>query len=296
MGPTFGIKGGAAGGGYSQAAPVRGAQPPPDRGHARRHRRPQHPVGHGRQPPLPGQRARHSTRPAITWRRALDVNDRALRNIVVGLGTGEDGVPRQTGFDITAASEVMAILALSTSLQDMRHRLGRIVVGFTTERPPVTAEQLRAAGAMAVIMRDAIKPNLLQTLENTPVLVHAGPFGNIAHGNSSVIADLHRHPHRRLPDHRSGLRGRHGSRAVLQHQVPGVGPGARRRGDRHHGPGPQGPLGRAPDRGRKAPCRPTLLDGTSRGGAGRRSQPAQADRERAPPRRDPGRGHQRLPR
>jgi formate--tetrahydrofolate ligase len=108
----------------------------------------------------------------------------------VGLGTSEDGVPRQSGFDITAASEVMAVLALSTSLRDMRNRLGRIVIGYTGRGQPVTAEELHAAGAMTVMMRDAVKPNLLQTLENTPVLVHAGPFGNIAHGNSSVIADL----------------------------------------------------------------------------------------------------------
>jgi formate--tetrahydrofolate ligase len=126
----------------------------------------------------------------ITWRRVLDVNDRSLRNIVVGLGSREDGVTRQSGFDITAASEVMAVLALATSLQDLRRRLGRIVVGYTRDKEPVTAEQLQAAGAMTVIMREAIKPNLLQTLENTPVLVHAGPFGNIAHGNSSVVADL----------------------------------------------------------------------------------------------------------
>jgi formate--tetrahydrofolate ligase len=126
----------------------------------------------------------------VTWRRVLDVNDRALRNLVIGLGTAEDGVPRQSGFDITAASEVMAVLALSRSLRDMRERLGRIVIGYTRGGKPVTAEELRAAGAMTVMMRDAIKPNLLQTLENTPVLVHAGPFGNIAHGNSSVIADL----------------------------------------------------------------------------------------------------------
>jgi formate--tetrahydrofolate ligase len=126
----------------------------------------------------------------ITWRRVLDVNDRSLRNIVSGLGTREDGTPRQTGFDITAASEVMAVLALATSLQDLRARFGRIVVGYTAAGDPVTAEDLKAAGAMTVIMRDAIKPNLLQTLENTPVLVHAGPFGNIAHGNSSVVADL----------------------------------------------------------------------------------------------------------
>src|SRR5580692_3076916 len=189
MGPTFGIKGGAAGGGYSQAAPFEDLN--------------LHLTGD-----MHAVTAAHNTLAAmvdnhlyqgnelgidlhnITWRRVLDVNDRALRNIVVGLGAREDGVPRQTGFDITAASEVMAILALSTSLPDMRHRLGRIVVGYTKAGQPVTAEQLRAAGAMTVIMREALKPNLLQTLENTPVLVHAGPFGNIAHGNSSVVADL----------------------------------------------------------------------------------------------------------
>ncbi len=189
MGPTFGIKGGAAGGGYSQAAPFEALN--------------LHLTGD-----MHAVTAAHNTLSAmvdnhlyqgneldldqstITWRRALDVNDRALRNIVLGLGSREDGVPRQGGFDITAASEVMAILALSTSLSDMRRRLGQIIVGFTPKGSPVTAEQLRAAGAMAVIMRDAIQPNLLQTLENTPVLVHAGPFGNIAHGNSSVIADL----------------------------------------------------------------------------------------------------------
>jgi len=127
---------------------------------------------------------------SVTWRRVLDVNDRTLRNIVAGLGARADGIPRQTGFDITAASEVMAVLALSSSLQDMRARLGRIVIGSNAKGEPVTAEQLKAAGAMTVILREAIKPNLMQTLENTPVLVHAGPFGNIAHGNSSIVADL----------------------------------------------------------------------------------------------------------
>jgi formate--tetrahydrofolate ligase len=120
----------------------------------------------------------------------LDVNDRVLRNVIVGLGSKVDGSPRQTGFDITAASEVMAILALANSLPDMRERMGRIVVGYTDEGVAVTAEDIQGAGSMAVIMREAIKPNLMQTLENTPVLVHAGPFGNIAHGNSSVVADL----------------------------------------------------------------------------------------------------------
>ncbi len=189
MGPTFGIKGGAAGGGYSQVVPMEVLN--------------LHLTGDTH-----AVTAAHNLLAAmidnhlyqgnplgidlhnITWRRVLDVNDRALRNIIVGLGGRGDGVPRQTGFDITAASEVMATLALARSLPDMRDRLGRIVIGYTRDGTPVTAEQLSAAGSMAVMLRDAVKPNLLQTLENTPVLVHAGPFGNIATGNSSVIADL----------------------------------------------------------------------------------------------------------
>ena len=189
MGPTFGIKGGAAGGGYSQVVPMEVLN--------------LHLTGD-----MHAVTAAHNLLAAmidnhlyqgnplgidlhnITWRRVLDVNDRALRNIIVGLGGRGDGVPRQTGFDITAASEVMATLALGRSLADMRERLGRIVIGYTKDGTPVTAEQLSAAGSMAVMLRDAVKPNLLQTLENTPVLVHAGPFGNIATGNSSVIADL----------------------------------------------------------------------------------------------------------
>ncbi len=189
MGPTFGIKGGAAGGGYSQVVPMEVLN--------------LHLTGD-----MHAVTAAHNMLAAmidnhlfqgnglgidmhnITWRRVLDVNDRALRNIVIGLGGRGDGVPRQTGFDITAASEVMATLALARSLADLRSRLARIVIGYKRDGTPVTAEQLDAAGAMAVILRDAVKPNLLQTLENTPVLVHAGPFGNIATGNSSVIADL----------------------------------------------------------------------------------------------------------
>ncbi|MDH3706695.1 MAG: formate--tetrahydrofolate ligase, partial [Acidimicrobiia bacterium] len=125
----------------------------------------------------------------ITWRRVLDVNDRALRNTVIGLGGRLDGVPRETGFDITAASEVMATLALATSVADLRARLGRIVVGYTKAKTPVTAEELGVAGSMTVILLEAIKPNLMQTLEGTPALVHTGPFGNIATGNSSIVAD-----------------------------------------------------------------------------------------------------------
>jgi formate--tetrahydrofolate ligase len=189
MGPTFGIKGGAAGGGYSQVVPMEvlnlhltGDMHAVTAAHNMLSAMIDNHLYQGNELGLD----QHN----ITWRRVLDVNDRALRNIVVGLGTRMDGVPRQTGFDITAASEVMATLGLSTSLQDLRARLGRIVVGYTSAGDPVTAEQLSAAGSMAVILRDAIKPNLLQTLENTPVLVHTGPFGNIATGNSSVVADL----------------------------------------------------------------------------------------------------------
>lgn len=188
MGPTFGIKGGAAGGGHSQVVPMEILN--------------LHLTGDTH-----AVTAAHNLLAAmvdnvlyqpggvdldphrISWRRVLDVNDRSLRNVVVGLGTQEDGVPRQSGFDITAASEVMAILALATSLSDLRARLGRIVVGADRDGTPVTADDIGAAGAMAVIMREALKPNLMQTLEQTPVLVHAGPFGNIAHGNSSIVAD-----------------------------------------------------------------------------------------------------------
>jgi formate--tetrahydrofolate ligase len=188
MGPTFGIKGGAAGAGYSQVLPMEQLN--------------LHLTGdfhavtaaHNLLAAMVANHLHHGNDlgldPAsISWRRVLDVDDRALRNIVEGLGARVDGVTRQSGFDITAASEVMVILGLSTSLHDLRQRLGRIVVGFTRDGHPVSAEDLHAAGAMAVILKDALLPNLLQTTENTPVLVHTGPFGNIATGNSSVIAD-----------------------------------------------------------------------------------------------------------
>ena len=188
MGPTFGIKGGAAGGGYSQVVPMEilnlhltGDFHAVTSAHNMLSAVLDNHLFQGN----PTGLDEHN----ITWRRVLDVNDRVLRNVIVGLGMKGDGIPRQTGFDITPASEVMAILALATSLQDMRERLGRIVVGYTNNGTAVHADDIQGAGAMAVIMREAIKPNLMQTLENTPVLVHAGPFGNIAHGNSSVVAD-----------------------------------------------------------------------------------------------------------
>jgi formate--tetrahydrofolate ligase len=188
MGPTFGIKGGAAGGGYSQVVPMETLN--------------LHLTGDFHAVTAANNllsalvdnhlyqgNAAGLDLSRITWRRVLDVNDRALRDIVVGLGGRVDGVTRQTGFDITAASEVMAILALTRSLPELRERLRRIVVGYTRDGDAVTAQDIGGAGAMAAILRDAVKPNLMQTLENTPVLVHAGPFGNIAHGNSSVLAD-----------------------------------------------------------------------------------------------------------
>ena len=188
MGPTFGIKGGAAGGGYSQVVPMdlfnlhlTGDMHAVTAAHNLCSAMLDAHLFHGNELGLD----LHN----ITWRRVMDVNDRALRNITIGLGGRLDGVPRETGFDITAASEVMALLALTTDMTDLRERLGRIVVGYTKAGTPVTAEELKVAGSMAVILKEAIKPNLMQTIENTPALVHCGPFGNIATGNSSVIAD-----------------------------------------------------------------------------------------------------------
>ncbi|HLF90510.1 MAG TPA: formate--tetrahydrofolate ligase, partial [Anaerolineales bacterium] len=126
---------------------------------------------------------------SVTWQRVVDTNDRMLRKINIGLGSAENGFSRETGFDITVASEIMAILALTTSLEDMRERLGRMVIGTNKAGDPISADDLGVGGALTVLMKDAIMPNLMQTLEGTPAFVHAGPFANIAHGNSSIIAD-----------------------------------------------------------------------------------------------------------
>ncbi|MGH7163622.1 MAG: formate--tetrahydrofolate ligase, partial [Planctomycetota bacterium] len=188
MGPTFGIKGGAAGGGYSQVIPMEefnlhltGDIHAVAAAHNLLSAAVDNHIWHGNALGLDP----HS----ITWPRVVDLNDRALRQIVIGLGGRENGPPREAGFDIAVASEVMAILALTTDLKDLRARLGRIVVGTDRKGAPVTAEQLKVAGAMAVLLRDALMPTLVQTLEHTPAFIHAGPFANIAHGNSSVIAD-----------------------------------------------------------------------------------------------------------
>jgi formate--tetrahydrofolate ligase len=189
QGPTFGIKGGAAGGGYSQIVPMEnfnlhltGDIHAITAAHNLIAAMLDNHLYHGN--------ALHLDHHSIVWRRVLDLNDRALRNVIVGLGEKADGIPRQTGFDITVASEIMAILALTTSLEDLRARIGRMVIAYDKDRKPVTAEELQAAGAATVLLRDAIKPTLMQTLENTPAIVHCGPFANIAHGNSSVLADM----------------------------------------------------------------------------------------------------------
>ncbi len=188
LGPVFGIKGGAAGGGYSQVIPMEDFN--------------LHLTGDvhaiGAAHNLAGafiDNSLHHKNPlgidphGILWPRVLDISDRALRHTVIGLGGREDGVPRETEFVITVASEVMAVLALATDLFDLRARLGRMVLATRTDGSPVTAEDLKVAGSMTVLLRDAIKPNLLQTLEGGPAFVHCGPFGNIAHGNNSIIAD-----------------------------------------------------------------------------------------------------------
>ena len=188
MGPVFGIKGGGTGGGYAQVVPMEeinlhlnGDFHAVTAAHNLLAAALDASIFHGNPLAIDPQ--------TITWPRALDVNDRELRRTVVGLGGRAHGVPRENEFVITAASEIMAILALATDLRDLRDRLGRIVVTLDRQGKPVTAEQLRVAGAMTVIMRDAIEPNLVQTLEHQPVLLHAGPFGNIAHANNSIIAD-----------------------------------------------------------------------------------------------------------
>lgn len=187
MGPVFGIKGGATGGGYSQVIPMEDIN--------------LHFTGD-----MHALTSANNTLAAlvdnyimrdnelgldprrIIWRRVEDVNDRALRNVVTGLGGIMQGVPRETGFDITAASELMAILCLSKDLHDLKERIGRIVVGYTYGKEPVTVDQLGFTGAIALLLKDAIKPNLVQTLDHTPAIIHGGPFANIAHGCNSVIA------------------------------------------------------------------------------------------------------------
>ncbi len=188
LGPVFGIKGGAAGGGYSQVLPMEDFN--------LHFTGDVHAVGlaHNLAAAFLDNSVFKSNKlkvnpDRIYWRRVVDVSDRFLRNVRVGLGSKDDGIPRDSGFDITVASEIMAILALSNDLKDLRQRLSRVVLADTFEGKPVTTEDLRVAGSMAALLKEAIKPNLIQTIENTPCFVHAGPFANIAHGNSSILAD-----------------------------------------------------------------------------------------------------------
>ena len=207
MGPVFGIKGGAAGGGYSQVVPmedfnlnltgdIHAITAAHNLGAAALDTRLFHEARKGYEDfeKRSGLKALRIDKDNISWKRVVDQNDRALRGIEIGLqspGTksNQNGVPRRTAFDITVASELMAILALAENLQDMRERFGKVIMAFNEDGDPVTAEELKVAGAMTVIMKDAIMPTLMQTTEHTPCFVHAGPFANIAHGNSSIVAD-----------------------------------------------------------------------------------------------------------
>ncbi|MBN8479813.1 MAG: formate--tetrahydrofolate ligase [Burkholderiales bacterium] len=187
LGPVFGMKGGAAGGGHAQVVPMEDINLhfTGDFGAIQ--------LANNLLAALIDNHVTHGNALGIdvrrvTWKRVLDVNDRALRDITVGLGGPGNGYPRQDGFDIVVASEVMAIFCLATSIDDLKQRLGNIVVGYTAANRPVTARDLKADGAMAVLLKDALKPNLVQTLENNPAFVHGGPFANIAHGCNSVIA------------------------------------------------------------------------------------------------------------
>jgi formate--tetrahydrofolate ligase len=187
LGPVFGMKGGAAGGGYSQVVPMEdinlhftGDFNAIQLANNLLAAMLDNHIHHGNELGLDVRR--------IAWRRVVDMNDRALRDIVVSLGGAGNGYPRQDGFDIVVASEVMAIFCLATSLEDLKERLGNIVVGYTRDQNPVRARDLHAQGAMTVLLKDALKPNLVQTLENNPAFIHGGPFANIAHGCNSVIA------------------------------------------------------------------------------------------------------------
>ncbi|MCI8343870.1 MAG: formate--tetrahydrofolate ligase [Clostridia bacterium] len=187
LGPVFGVKGGAAGGGYAQVVPMEDIN--------LHFTGDFHAIGAANNllaamldnHIFQGNELNIDPR-KITWRRCVDMNDRQLRNVIDGMGGAKSGVPREDGYDITVASEIMAVLCLATSLKDLKERLSRVIVGYTYDDKPVTAGQLKAAGAMAALLKDAIKPNLVQTLEGTPAFVHGGPFANIAHGCNSVMA------------------------------------------------------------------------------------------------------------
>jgi formate--tetrahydrofolate ligase len=187
LGPVMGIKGGATGGGYAQVAPMEdinlfftGDFPAITEAHDTLSALIDNHIHHGNQLQIDPR--------TITWKRVVDINDRELRNVIVGLGGRTSGVPREDGFDITVASEIMAVLCLSESLDDLKQRLGRILIGYSYDKKPITVDDLKVTGALALLLKDAIKPNLVQTLEHTPAFIHGGPFANIAHGCNSILA------------------------------------------------------------------------------------------------------------
>ena len=231
LGPVFGMKGGAAGGGYAQVVPMEDINLHFTGDFAAialannllaamidNH------IHHGNELGFDVRR--------ITWRRVVDVNDRALRQITASLGGTANGFPREDGFDIVVASEVMAIFCLATSLADLKERLGKIVVGYTRDQKPILARDLKAHGAMTVLLKDALAPNLVQTLENNPAIIHGGPFANIAHRCAQA---------RRLRRHRGRLRCGSRRREVRRHQVPQGGSQAGRCSDRGDRARPQVP-------------------------------------------------------
>ena len=187
LGPVMGIKGGATGGGYAQVAPMEdinlfftGDFPAITEAHDTLSALIDNHIHHGNKLNIDPR--------TITWKRVVDINDRELRNVIVGLGGRTSGVPREDGFDITVASEIMAVLCLSEDLNDLKEKLGKILIGYNYDRQPVTVNDLGVTGALALLLKDAIKPNLVQTLEHTPAFIHGGPFANIAHGCNSILA------------------------------------------------------------------------------------------------------------
>ena len=235
LGPSFGMKGGAAGGGYAQVIPMEdinlhftGDFHAITSAHNLLSALIDNHIYWGNALGIDSRR--------VAWRRVMDMNDRALREIVCSLGGVANGYPREAGFDITVASEVMAIFCLANDLEDLKKRLGNIIVAYTRERKPVRASDLKAHGAMAALLKDAIAPNLVQTLEGTPAFIHGGPFANIAHGCNSVVADHDRAQARRLRGDGSGLRRRPRRGEIPRHQVPQGGAQARLRRHRRHHP------------------------------------------------------------
>ena len=293
LGPVFGIKGGAAGGGYSQVIPMEDFN--------------LHLTGDvhaiGAAHNLAAafiDNSLHHKNPlgidpfSIAWPRVVDISDRALRRMVIGLGGRENGVPRETETVITVASEVMAILALARDLPDLRARLGRIVLAQTTDGRPVTADDLKVAGAMTALLVDAIKPNLLQTLEGGPAFVHCGPFANIAHGNNSILADRLALATNEAVCTEAGFGADMGAEKFfdIKCRASGLRPDAAVivatiRALKMHGGVGRIVAGK--------PLDPALGRGERRGGSARRPEPGQADRERRRVQRPGGRGDQRVP-